>query len=394
MKPVAVVAISVGIVLRLAVGEPEIRADKKLQSFYAEMLSARFENAYKAINEAIRLWPTNSRYYGWRAYCASQTLPSQCVRDSQGTMPKLRPGDEAMAQAAIEDYGHALRLNNQDSVAHHNRAWLEHLLGHDSDAAKDWAEAIRIDPDNAVFHVSYGMFLNEVGDLKGAHAHYRSAIELSPAIVDSPFFIRYRERSREIAASLVAEVAVEMENKLTQERDPILEARLGKLFEYNGKLNRAEQLLRDAADQLPDLPLVWLNLGDVLQVQRRPEEAMKCYQKARILEGSLAGPYLRMAEIELLSGSKNEVAQDFRLAVAKWQHANPITAAHNNRLFSGPPQMIDDLLPTTLVWYTAPCEASRAWQGLAELYPQKGEYSLRTHTCEQLPSPHVYEDPR
>lgn len=52
-------------------------------------------------------------------------------------------------------------------------------------------------------------------------------------------------------------------------------------------------------------------------------------------------------------------------ASKKWAHVNPVTAAaHNNRLYGGSPQIIDDLPPTTLVWYVSPCEASAAYRAL------------------------------
>jgi hypothetical protein len=68
---------------------------------------------------------------------------------------------------------------------------------------------------------------------------------------------------------------------------------------------------------------------------------------------------------------------------------NPVTAAHNNRLYGGPQQTIDDLLPTTLVWYASPCEASAAYTALAERMPDNKLYASRSRTCESLPAPHA-----
>ena len=98
-------------------------------------------------------------------------------------------------------------------------------------------------------------------------------------------------------------------------------------------------------------------------------QAMDCYRKASVVDGSLARPYLRMGQIYLQNGQRELAIQNLRLAATKWEHVNPITASHNNRLYDGPRQEIDDLLPTTLVWYTSPCEASAAYHSLAELFP-------------------------
>ena len=125
---------------------------------------------------------------------ASIFLPS--AQDFQGGDHDLNDQDKKQAQDAAEDYRHSLALNSRDAVAHHNLAWLEHLLGDDAAAAIDWRESVEIDPDNAVLHLSYGMFPEESGDEQAAKAQYESAIELTPSILDSPFFTRYRNRTQ------------------------------------------------------------------------------------------------------------------------------------------------------------------------------------------------------
>jgi tetratricopeptide (TPR) repeat protein len=360
------------------------RADDKLRSFYSQMVAADFGGARASIDEAIRLWPGNARYYTWRGYAISQNLPPQCPRAGGA----LAAADREAAREAIADYRHALQLNARDAVARHNLAWLEHLLGNDVAAGKDWREAVAIDPGNAVFHLSYAMFLDETDGFDKAVVRYETAIELSPAILDSPFFARYRARFPEAAGAMVAHCVARLEGKLRRESDPIVEARLGKMYLYTGDLQRAAALLEGAAGKLPNLPLVWLNLGEVRQTQGDSAGALDCYRKARVVDGGLAGPYLRMGEITLAAGERGAAAEYLRTAVARWEWVNPITAAHNNRLYVGPMQRIDDLLPTTLVWYTTPCEASRAWGGLAEMFPENQRYASRRRTCEALPAVH------
>src|SRR5512146_1732815 len=85
------------------------QADSNLDHFYAQVRSADFTGARETIDEAIRLWPNNSRYYGWRAYCISQKLPSQCP--GKDMAKRLSSADEALAQEAVRDYRRALELN-------------------------------------------------------------------------------------------------------------------------------------------------------------------------------------------------------------------------------------------------------------------------------------------
>lgn len=391
LRPIAIAVSVAALALRFYVGDFD-QADVKLENFYAQMLSADFTGARKSIDEAIGLWPSNARYYGWRGYTMSQKLSPHCSHGLRESQPPLNAEDQSSIRLAIADYRKTLELNSRDAVGHHNLAWLEHLSGDDASAKKDWEEAVAIDPGNHVFHLSYGMFLEEVGETARAKEEYQIAIEMSPSIVDSQFFARYRIRDQNAADSVVSAVTVALGRRLERGQDPILEARLGKLYLFQGDLARASQLLEDAAQQLPNLPLVWMNLGEVREKQGRVPEAMDCYKKANVVNGSLAGTYLRIGELEEQAGQKTAAFGDFSQAIRLWERVNPITAAHNNRLYVGPRQKIDDLLPTTLVWYTTPCQASRAWQGLTEMFPQKKEYAARTKTCEQLPSPHSFDN--
>jgi hypothetical protein len=96
-----------------------------------------------------------------------------------------------------------------------------------------------------------------------------------------------------------------------------------------------------------------------------------------------------MGEISIRNEERDNAVRDLNIAIQRWQRINPITAAHNNRLYSGPQQSIDDLLPTTLVWFISPCESSEAWSALSSLFPQKAEYAKRSRTCEGIPAPHA-----
>jgi tetratricopeptide (TPR) repeat protein len=384
-------AIGVAIVvlaLRFYVGN-YYRADFYLESFYKQMLAADFLSARRSIDEAIRLWPTNARYYTWSGYSYSQKLPNECPRCFQKANSPMAEADRNSSEWAIEEYEHALQLNGLDAVAWHNLAWLEHLLGDDNAAEKHWRKATTLDPDNAVFHLSYGMILEEIGKRGESLEQYESAILLAPSIVESPFFFRYRARSPQVTEQIVADCIAVLEGKLRAGNDPILEARLGKLYQYSGDTVKSSLMLEDAAEQLPNLPLVWQNLGENYEATGNLMQAMDCYKKANVINSSLAGPYLRMAELYLRQGQRGLAATNFQLAAERWERVNPITASHNNRLYTGPRQLIDDLLPTTLVWYVSPCEASQAFRGLAELYPGKREFAQRSRTCEELPSPHL-----
>jgi tetratricopeptide (TPR) repeat protein len=346
------------------------RGDAQIRVFYSRMLGADFTGARRSIDRAIKLWPDNARYHVWKGYCLSQLLPPQCAREPVTT---AEGGSEFRA---------ALLLNDRDGVAHHDLAWLEHLAGNDSEARKEWRRAVEIDPDNAVFHLSFGMFLEEAGDGQGATDQFVRAVQLSPAILDSPMFARHPDWAKTSVERCIAET----EGRLKRGSDPVLKARLGKYYLFTNDLPRAARTLQEAARELPNLPLVWFNLGEVFRLQGDSAQALACYERARYLDGRLPGPHLRIGELD----QSGHAIEELRLASQRWARMNPVTAAHNNRLYHGSMQQIDDLLPTTLVWYVSPCEASEAYGELAKLYPSNGSYAQKSHACEEIPDPHRF----
>jgi hypothetical protein len=95
-----------------------------------------------------------------------------------------------------------------------------------------------------------------------------------------------------------------------------------------------------------------------------------------------------MGEMYKQAGQAAPAVEYLRSAAQKWAHVKPVTAGHNTRLYGGVPQPIDDLLPTTLVWYTTACQASEAYTALAGVFPDNKLYASRSTTCESVPAPH------
>lgn len=346
------------------------RGDEHLRTFYSQMLAADFSGALHSIDEAIKLWPDNARYHVWKGYCLSQSLPPQCAKEPVTTAD------------AVAEFRTALKLNDRDAVAHQDLAWLEHLTGNNGEARKEWERVVELDPGNAVFQMSLAMFLGEVRDRQGAEDHLTIAVQLSPALLDSPFFVRHSDLTKVIVERCISETL----GKLARANDPVVKARLGKFYLYRGDLQRATSMLQGAAKDLPNLPLVWFNLGEVHRLQGDSAQALACYERARFLDNRLPGPHLRIGEFD----QSGHAVEELRLASQRWARMNPVTAAHNSRLYHGPVQQIDDLLPTTLVWYVSPCDASEAYGALEKLYPTDKSYARKSHACEEIPDPHRF----
>jgi tetratricopeptide (TPR) repeat protein len=358
-----------------------LKATDELRAFYGEIRQAKFAEAQGTISDAIRLWPENARLYAWRGYARAQTLPSQC----NGT--GLSTAQPSALSPAIADYERAIQLNDIDAVAQHNLGWLYHLLGQNDEAGHALKRAVELDPSNAVFHLSLGMWLEESGD-KQYSSEYAKAIELAPGITDSPFFVDLRARDAAQANRVVSEARSHIEELLRRGSDPILEARLGKLYLASKQESDAERELNEAVSQLPTLSRAWFNLGEAYRLRGQTTLALTAYRKAHVLDGHMPDVEVRLGQLSEQDGDSTAAVQLFKRSLAHWQLMTPVTAAHNYRLYGGPAQTIDDLLPTTLLWYTTPCTASESFAGLARLEPAQAQYRKSVAICSQLPIPH------
>ena len=147
------------------------------------------------------------------------------------------------------------------------------------------SRSIRITPCSSM---SLAMFLEEAGDRQARRRISLSrAVQLSPAVLDSPFFTRHARSGEDIVKRCIAET----EGKLTRANDPVLKARLGKFYLFTNDLQRAAHMLQESAKELPNLPLVWFNLGEVYRFQGDSAQALACYERARFLDGRLPGPH-------------------------------------------------------------------------------------------------------
>ena len=366
------------------------RADSRLSDSTSNILVSNFTGAANEIDEAIRLWTWNSRYYSWRAYIKGHSLRPRCPRTSHNLRPISVEVDQQLRLESLADLQRSLTLNRLDGVTLHNKAWLEHLGGDDDNAARDWEQATVLDPVNPLLHLSYGLFLQERGLTETANQELVVAIELSPSLIESHFFEDYRKREPEPSDALIVKCIAELEAKRARYSTPILEAKLGKLYQYRAQSRLAQALLEDAVSQLPNLPLAWLSLGDVYASNGSIEKAIDCYRKSNVIDPSSAIPYLRMATLFVKAG-KLKLASGF-LDRALPLLENPVVfSSYNNRLYVGPQQRIDDVLPITLSSYASQCNLDSLASLESYLSPHaRSTYELRSHTCHETHSPHAW----
>ena len=364
------------------------RAEDDLPNFYSALVNGDVDEARASIAEAIRLSPGDARYAAWNAYVDGQSVPTEASACSQAGQP-LTTSQRAAAERAIAGYRKAAQLNKFDAQFHHNMAWLYHRLGEDQHALEEFETAVRLDRPNPILHASFGMLLESIGEVNRADDEYSRAIALSPQLIDSRFFEDLKQRSAERTTG-VLKTSAEL---VGESKNPILEAKLGRIYAELGKKERAASLLSEALRKLPNLPLAWANLGNLQAASGDADGALLSYRKATALDPGLVMPNLRVAEIYRGSGSTRQALQSFHVAARNADAKLPPSVSHDFRLYRGSRQPIDSQLPTVLFRYMNSCEGPQAYEAMAELNPRSRDaayFRTRGRDCEFIQSPYRF----
>lgn len=136
------------------------------QSTYAGALAAsgRKRDALERFRAAVKQWPVDASLYHELAVVA---------RELGQTAEASRAEDAALA------------IDGKSPAAHNGRGLLLADAGKEKEAATAFAEAVRLDPTNAVYLANLGNAARAIGDLDAAASAYRRALELSPKLSDA-----------------------------------------------------------------------------------------------------------------------------------------------------------------------------------------------------------------
>lgn len=123
------------------------------------VVSDRFTQAIRLMNDAVNRYPDNARVYFLRA------------------LINERIGEP---DAAIADYTDAIRLDPQNDAAYSNRALVYAGIGEFDLAVADHDQAIELDPDNPLNYLGRGFTYRDAGELDAALADFDTVIGLDP----------------------------------------------------------------------------------------------------------------------------------------------------------------------------------------------------------------------
>jgi hypothetical protein len=104
--------------------------------------------------------------------------------------------DKGNLAVAADYFARARRFTPDYAYLHVNIAILQALLGHPTEADREFREALRDDPDNPISYTFYVRWLKSVGRTEEAWLYASRAVELSPADVDARALLTELARDR------------------------------------------------------------------------------------------------------------------------------------------------------------------------------------------------------
>lgn len=340
------------------------------RAFVSHMHFTRYPEARLEIEQAVRLSPGNAYYAS--SFGLLEGRMSGSSFDAvlhPASKPDLDEQARQHVEAAIRWYEKALQLNRNDGLFHHNLGGLQRLLDQNDRALEHFREALLLEPNNAMYCISLGLLYEMTGSTQDAVSEYSLAVRLSPAIVDSRFFSDFKQRVPAAAEEMAARAIDDLESR--QRGDPVLKARLGKLYLYSDR-PEAMETLKQSTVELPSLSRPWLYLGILYERQLEFEEAKRCYEKSVFLGGDFS-VLLQLGRLHDQAGGTADAMRYYESAINSWLSNSSDSARRAPRVYQTTDIVPDDILPRGFLSYVEPdFDLRAACSRLANLYRATG----------------------
>jgi tetratricopeptide (TPR) repeat protein len=209
-------------------------------------------------------------------------------------------------------------------------------IGHWRDGKTLFEHALRVTEENFVAHNNLGSELEILGDLEGAASHFEAAIEIQPEVSEAN-----RAKPRRNAARLHNNLGLARAKQGYHDEaihnfehaivsDPgYAEAynNLGTLLLRQGDPLRAEELFEQALELEPDHLQAHNNLGTIYEGRRDLVNAARHYREALRIEPLFADAHSNLGNVSLFGGNLEAARGHYERAL---ELRPDFAAAHNN----------------------------------------------------------------
>ena len=196
--------------------------------------------------------------------------------------------------------------------AHVNYATELQEAGRTDEAAKEFSEAIRLNPGSAKAHVNLGSLLAAKGQLDEAQSHFERALKIEPNNAEYhsgyAYFLDQLGHNDEAAAE--CETAIRLAPK-----SPQAHYGYGAFLEKHGKAEEAIAKYRQTLQLAPNHVDAHIDLGSLVFEKGELAEAREHFQKASALNPKLAQPHNYLGKVFMREGNVSQAIAQFEEAL-------------------------------------------------------------------------------
>jgi tetratricopeptide (TPR) repeat protein len=198
------------------------------------------------------------------------------------------------------------------------------------EAAKEFSEAIRLNPDSAKAHVNLGSLLTAKGEFDTAQNHFEKALRLEPnnAEYHSGYAYLLDQLGRTDQAAAECETAIRSAPK-----SPQAHYGYGAFLEKHGQPEKAIAKYRQALQYDPNYIDAHIDLGNLLFENGETAEAREHFEKASALNPKLAQPHNYLGKVFMRDGNVSQAITQFEEALRL--HPDFPEAEQNLRIAKG-----------------------------------------------------------
>src|SRR3989440_1061195 len=196
--------------------------------------------------------------------------------------------------------------------AHVNYATELQDAGRTGEAAKEFSDAIRLNPGSAKAHVNLGSLLAAKGQLDEAQSHFERALKIEPNNAEYhsgyAYFLDQLGHNDEAAAE--CETAIRLAPK-----SPQAHYGYGAFLEKHGKAEEAIAKYRQTLQLAPNHVDAHIDLGSLVFEKGELAEAREHFQKASALNPKLAQPHNYLGKVFMREGNVSQAIAQFEEAL-------------------------------------------------------------------------------
>jgi len=211
---------------------------------------------------------------------------------------------------AVEHFRKALEIQPDIPDVYVNIGHSLMMSGRPKEAIEALQKEIRISPDSDFTYFLLGQAHLQQKEYQTAQKYYEMAIKIYPGYTNAYYGLASvyaklgdHDKAKEYSESFKKLKAEERKNlkgrKIkyddfveTQKSAAMTYINIGRMYRENGKLAKAEELLKQAAGLDPENIVCYLELATLYQVSKQPAKALQMYKKIRDIQPESAIPYL------------------------------------------------------------------------------------------------------